>query len=196
MVREVFVEAMERRNTQLIVALMDRLWPKPIAIRVEPQLSVDVVRNVPDLSVLTTEELRTIQRIYKTVTHYTDGRPWTGKTSCVFHTINIRHSDNQAPAGPSCLLPGTIYGTDSGVYPHGDNAKQFAIMVRHGMSEMDATKAATSVSARYIGWDADVGALAPGRFGDLIAVGGDPLADISVLESVAVVIKGGLIFKQ
>jgi imidazolonepropionase-like amidohydrolase len=89
-----------------------------------------------------------------------------------------------------------IYGTDSGVYPHGDNAKQFAIMVRHGMSEMDAIKAATSVSAKYIGWDADVGALTPGRFGDLIAVEGDPLADISVLESVAVVIKGGLVFKQ
>ena len=89
-----------------------------------------------------------------------------------------------------------IYGTDSGVYPHGNNAKQFAIMVRHGMSAMDAIKAATSVSAKYIGWDEDVGTLTRGRFGDLIAVEGDPLADISLLENIDVVIKGGLIFKQ
>ncbi len=89
-----------------------------------------------------------------------------------------------------------IYGTDAGVYPHGGNAKQFVIMVQRGMTAMDAIKAATSVAADHLGWSADVGAVAPGRFGDLIAVKGDPLDDISVLQNVEVVIKGGLIFKH
>ena len=84
-----------------------------------------------------------------------------------------------------------IYGTDSGVYPHGDNARQFAVMVERGMTPMEAIKAATSVAARYIGWADDVGAIEPGRYGDLIAVRADPLADIRPLERVDVVIKGG-----
>ena len=89
-----------------------------------------------------------------------------------------------------------IYGTDSGVYPHGDNAKQFVIMVQHGMTPMDAIKAATSVAALFIGWDEDVGSITVGRFGDLIAVRGDPLSDISVFQQVDVVVKGGLVFMQ
>ena len=89
-----------------------------------------------------------------------------------------------------------IFGTDSGVYPHGDNAKQFVIMVQRGMSPMDAIKAATSVAARYIGWEKDVGSIAEGRFGDIVAVRGDPLSNISVLQDIDVVVKGGLVFKR
>jgi len=89
-----------------------------------------------------------------------------------------------------------IFGTDSGVYPHGDNAKQFVVMVQRGMSPMDAIKAATSVAARYIGWGKDVGSIAEGRFGDIVAVRGDPLSNISVLQDIDVVVKGGLVFKQ
>lgn len=88
-----------------------------------------------------------------------------------------------------------VFGTDSAVYPHGDNTKQFRIMVERGMSPMDAIRAATSVAARFMGWDDRAGALAPGRFGDLVALEGDPLSDIGVLENVAVVVKGGLLFK-
>jgi imidazolonepropionase-like amidohydrolase len=88
-----------------------------------------------------------------------------------------------------------IYGTDAAVYPHGDNALQFPIMVEHGMSPMDAIKAATSVAAYHIGWDNRVGALEAGRFGDLVTVQGDPLQDISLLQDVKTVIKGGLVFK-
>jgi len=87
------------------------------------------------------------------------------------------------------------FGTDAAVYPHGDNAMQFPVMVRFGMSPMEAIKAATSVAAEVIGWEDRVGAVEPGRFGDLIAVRGDPLADITVLQHVPVVIKGGLVFK-
>ncbi|MBI1733168.1 MAG: amidohydrolase family protein [Gammaproteobacteria bacterium] len=88
-----------------------------------------------------------------------------------------------------------VYGTDAATYPHGWNARQFAIMVARGMSPMDAIRSATSVAARYLGWEDRVGALAPQRFGDLVAMKGDPLEDITVLETVSVVIKGGLIFK-
>jgi imidazolonepropionase-like amidohydrolase len=87
------------------------------------------------------------------------------------------------------------YGTDSAVYPHGDNAKQFAIMVRLGMAPMDAIKASTSVASESLGWQADVGAIESGRFGDIIAVRGNPLEDVTVLQKVAVVIKGGLVFR-
>ncbi len=89
-----------------------------------------------------------------------------------------------------------VYGTDAAVYPHGWNARQFRYMVERGMPAMDAIKSATSVAARYMGWEDRVGALTPGRFGDLIAVPGDPLRDITLLENVPVVIKGGLIIKN
>ncbi len=88
-----------------------------------------------------------------------------------------------------------VFGTDSAVYPHGWNARQFPIMVERGMSPMEAIQAATSVAARYMGWEDRVGRIAPGAFGDVIAVRGDPLADIRALGDVAVVVKGGLVFK-
>jgi imidazolonepropionase-like amidohydrolase len=89
-----------------------------------------------------------------------------------------------------------VFGTDSGVFPHGLNARQFPIMVARGMTPMQAIKSATSVAAHYMGWDANVGALEAGRFGDLIAVKGDPLKDIGVLQNVDVVVKGGMLFKK
>ena len=83
------------------------------------------------------------------------------------------------------------YGTDAGVYPHGLNGRQFAYMVRHGMTPLQAIRSATVVAADLLGRSGDVGALTPGHFGDLIAVEGDPLADVRVLERVKAVIKGG-----
>jgi imidazolonepropionase-like amidohydrolase len=87
------------------------------------------------------------------------------------------------------------FGTDSGVYPHGLNARQFRYMVRYGMSPMQAIQSATTVAAALLGWEADVGAVAPGRWGDMIAVARNPLEDITALESVAHVIKGGQVVK-
>jgi imidazolonepropionase-like amidohydrolase len=84
-----------------------------------------------------------------------------------------------------------IFGTDAGVYPHGDNAKQFVTMVTWGMTPMQAIQAATVTAAEALGRSGDVGAIAVGRYGDLIAVRGDPLTDISVLQSVGFVMKGG-----
>ncbi len=89
-----------------------------------------------------------------------------------------------------------VYGTDAAVYPHGLNARQFPIMVQRGMTPMEAIQSATSLAAKHMGWDDRIGSLQPGRFGDLIAVKGDPLADVTRLQDVAVVIKGGLVFKR
>jgi imidazolonepropionase-like amidohydrolase len=83
------------------------------------------------------------------------------------------------------------YGTDAGVYPHGLNARQFAYMVRYGMTPMQAIQSATINAARLMGKSVDLGSIAPGRFADLVAVGGDVLADVKRLESVTHVMKGG-----
>jgi imidazolonepropionase-like amidohydrolase len=83
------------------------------------------------------------------------------------------------------------FGTDAGVYPHGQNARQFAYMVRYGMTPMQAIQSATTSAAALMGWSKDVGALSPGHYADIIAVAGDPFADITALETVAHVMKGG-----
>ncbi len=87
------------------------------------------------------------------------------------------------------------FATDAGVYPHGDNARQFAKMVQWGMTPMQAIQAATVSAADLMGLTGKVGRLAPGAYADLVAVDGDPLADVSVLEHVAVVMKGGEVVK-
>lgn len=89
-----------------------------------------------------------------------------------------------------------VLGTDAGVYPHGMNGHQFSRMVRFGMTPMQAIKAATSLNAELFGMEADVGAIEAGRFADIVAVSGDPLADISVLENVTFVMKGGEVVKD
>ncbi len=83
------------------------------------------------------------------------------------------------------------FGTDAGVYPHGENARQFKYMVRYGMTPMQAIQAATTVAAEALRWQKDVGAVAPGHYADMVAVQADPLADISALEKVDHVMKGG-----
>lgn len=88
------------------------------------------------------------------------------------------------------------YGTDAGVYPHGGNAKQFAYMVKYGLTPMQAIQAATVHAAELLGWPDRIGSLESGRFADLIAVEGDPLADVSVLERVLFVMKGGRVVKN
>jgi imidazolonepropionase-like amidohydrolase len=88
------------------------------------------------------------------------------------------------------------FGTDSGVYPHGDNAKQFAKMVEWGMKPVDAIQAATINAAALLGMPGKIGVLAPGSYADLIAVSSDPLSDVKVLESVTFVLKGGAVIRN
>jgi imidazolonepropionase-like amidohydrolase len=87
------------------------------------------------------------------------------------------------------------FGTDAGVYPYGLNGRQFAYMVRYGMTPMQAIQSATVVSAALLGWAEDVGSLSPGHFADMIAVARDPLADISALEQLDHVMKGGSVVR-
>ena len=88
-----------------------------------------------------------------------------------------------------------VYGTDAGVYPHGDNAKQFAYMVNHGMTSLEAIQSATIVAAKVMNWEDRVGQIKPGYFADIIAVRDNPLLDIRLLEDINVVIKGGVVHK-
>lgn len=86
------------------------------------------------------------------------------------------------------------FATDAGVYPHGLNARQFAYMVRYGMTPMQAIQSATGRAAIEMGRD-DIGAIVPGRFADMVAVKADPLADIAVLEKIDHVMKGGTLVR-
>jgi imidazolonepropionase-like amidohydrolase len=89
------------------------------------------------------------------------------------------------------------FGTDAGVYPHGDNAKQFAKMVEWGMTPMQAIQASTSTAARVLGpLGDDLGAIAPGKYADIIAVEGDPTTNVAVLEHVDFVMKAGVVYRQ
>jgi len=88
------------------------------------------------------------------------------------------------------------YGTDAGVYPHGDNGKQFAKMVEWGQTPMQAIQAATVNAAQVLGWQDRVGQAKPGFYADLVAVRGDPLHDVSTLEQVGFVMKGGVVVRD
>ena len=88
-----------------------------------------------------------------------------------------------------------VYGTDAGVYPHGDNAKQFAYMVEHGMTSLEAIQSATIVAAKVMNWEDRVGQIKTGYFADIIAVRDNPLLNIRLLEDINIVIKGGVVYK-
>ena len=82
------------------------------------------------------------------------------------------------------------------MYPHGWNGRQFAKMVEWGLTPMQAIQAATVNAADLLGWSDRVGSVQAGRFADIVAVNGDPLADIKQLENVSFVMKGGVVVKQ
>jgi imidazolonepropionase-like amidohydrolase len=88
------------------------------------------------------------------------------------------------------------FGTDAGVCAYGTSGKQFAFMVKYGMTPMQAIEAATSNAADLLGHSSEIGSLKPGKYADIIAVAGDPLADIRLLENVKFVMKDGKIYKQ
>lgn len=110
---------------------------------------------------------------------------------------NRETTDAQREGFERCVKAGVkiAYGTDSGVYPHKDVGRQFAYMVRHGMTPLQAIQSATIVSAELLRASDDLGSIEPGKFADLVAVASDPLDDISVLEDVDFVMKGGDVVK-
>lgn len=88
------------------------------------------------------------------------------------------------------------FGTDAAVYPHGLNAHEFAVMVKLGLTPLQAIRAATINDADLLGWSDKVGTLEPGKWADIVAVDGDPLADVTTLERVKFVMKGGEVVKN
>ncbi len=88
------------------------------------------------------------------------------------------------------------YGTDSGIYPHGLNARQFAYHVKWGQTPHQALRSATRDAAELMEWTDRVGVVAAGAYADLIAVQGDPLRDVSLLEHVCFVMKGGAVIRD
>jgi imidazolonepropionase-like amidohydrolase len=88
------------------------------------------------------------------------------------------------------------FGTDAAVYPHGLNAHEFAVMVKLGLTPMQAIQSATINDADLLGWSDKVGTIEPGKWADIIAVDGDPLADVTTLERVKFVMKGGEVVRN
>ena len=88
------------------------------------------------------------------------------------------------------------FATDAGVYPHGWNAKQFKTMVDWGMTPMQAIQCATTSAADLMGWADRIGRIAPGYYADIVAVEGDPLKDVTTLQHMAFVMKGGEIYRN
>ena len=88
------------------------------------------------------------------------------------------------------------FGTDAAVYPHGLNAHEFAVMVKLGLTPLQAIQAATINDADLLGWSDKVGTIEPGKWADIVAVDGDPLADVTTLERVKFVMKGGEVIKN
>jgi imidazolonepropionase-like amidohydrolase len=88
------------------------------------------------------------------------------------------------------------FGTDAGVCPYGTDAKQFAYMVKYGMTAMQAIQAATSSAADLIGRSNEFGSIKPGKYADVVALAGDPLKDVTLLEDVQFVMKDGKVYKQ
>lgn len=91
---------------------------------------------------------------------------------------------------------GMIYGTDAGIYPHGENARQFAVMVRYGATPLQAIQSATINAAQALDRRGQVGVIAPGAWADMVGVSGDPLADVTLLERPVFVMKGGAVVRR
>ncbi len=89
-----------------------------------------------------------------------------------------------------------IFGTDAPIIPHGTNATEFAYLVEPGLTPLQAVQAATINAAKWLGAATDLGSAEPGKYADLIAVSGDPLADVRELEKVRWVMKGGAVFRS
>ena len=88
------------------------------------------------------------------------------------------------------------FGTDTAVSPHGENAREFALMVKAGMTPMEAITAATVTAAEHIGQASALGTIEPGRVADIIATGSSPLDDVRALEAVSFVMRDGKVFKN
>jgi imidazolonepropionase-like amidohydrolase len=129
--------------------------------------------------------------------HMVEQGPALGYTDEVMAKVRWTNEVSRAMFGKAVAAGAKIAnGSDTGIAPFGTEAKNLSCYVRFGMTPMQAIQSATTVAAEMIGWQDRVGRLAPGTYADLIAVGGDPTVDITVLESVPLVMKGGQVVKD
>jgi imidazolonepropionase-like amidohydrolase len=105
--------------------------------------------------------------------------------------MHAREFPKQLAAGVPVAM-----GSDVGPFPHGTQAREFVLMVKYGMTPLSSLQAGTINAAKLLGWQAQIGALKPGYFADVIAVPGNPLTDISVLQKVTFVMKGGVVYRK
>jgi imidazolonepropionase-like amidohydrolase len=105
--------------------------------------------------------------------------------------MHARELSKQLAAGVPIAM-----GSDVGPFPHGTQAREFVLMVKYGMTPLGALQAGTLNGAKLLGWQDQIGTLKPGYLADVIAVPGNPLGDISVLQKVTFVMKGGVVFRK
>jgi imidazolonepropionase-like amidohydrolase len=122
----------------------------------------------------------------------------TGQTPADFLAHDAELAQAQREGFSKAVKAGVkmAFGTDLGVCPYGSSGKQFAYMVKYGMTPMQAIQSATTNAADLLGHSKEIGSIKPGKYADLIAVGSDPLKDVSVLENVEFVMKEGKVYKQ
>jgi imidazolonepropionase-like amidohydrolase len=132
------------------------------------------------------------QRVYEIATTHPEQLPPSSAAKAIAVAPHLQHNLGAAYRAGVKLA----FGTDEALVPHGRNAGEFALMVKAGVAPMDAILAATRNAADLIGDSADIGSVQPGRFADIVAVAGDPLADITELERIRFVMKGGTIYRQ
>jgi imidazolonepropionase-like amidohydrolase len=135
------------------------------------------------------------QQVYWCPTIYVGARPLTGRPPLRAQMADIKRRAF-GEALRRGMLPWIAFGTDAGGFAWAENpAQELGYYVRYGMTPAQAIATATTTAARLLGRDADVGSIAPGRFADLVAVDGDPLADVRLMERVSWVMKGGVVVK-
>jgi len=117
--------------------------------------------------------------------------PEEGERERALNRIHAAEFRKQLAAGVPIAV-----GSDVGPFPHGAQAAEFGWLVKYGMTTLGAIQAGTLNGARLLGWQGQIGALKPGYFADVIAAAGDPLADITALQKVEFVMKGGMIYKR
>jgi imidazolonepropionase-like amidohydrolase len=123
--------------------------------------------------------------------------PALGYTDEVMRKVAWTNEVSRAMFGTAVAAGAKIAnGSDTGIAPFGTEAKNLTAYVRYGMTPMQAIRSATTVAAELIGWQDRVGTLAPGSYADLIAAPGDPSEDITALERVSFVVKGGEVVKD
>jgi imidazolonepropionase-like amidohydrolase len=118
-------------------------------------------------------------------------RPEQAKHERELQDLHARNFSKQLAAGVPVAM-----GSDVGPFPHGTQAREFVLMVKYGMTPLASLQAGTLNAAKLLGWQGQIGALKPGYFADVVAVPGNPLMDISVLQKVTFVMKGGVVFRK